>query len=163
MLRTLVMIFHVLLAVGLVGLILLQRGKGAEVGTAFGAGASGTVFGARGSASFLTRATGILAFLFFSMSLGLAFLSSRTAEAPKSILEAPAQQTAPAGDTSAPAPEGNSTSTSTPDAATPADGATSEQAPAENTAAPDAQQSQPTPSEESQSTPSDEDGKAPQQ
>ena len=155
MLRTLVMIFHVLLAVGLVGLILLQRGKGAEVGTAFGAGASGTVFGARGSASFLTRATGILAFLFFGTSLGLAFLSSRTAEAPKSILEAPAQ-TAPAGDTSAPpAPEGNSTSTSTPDGATPADGPTSEQTPAENTAAPDAQESQP--------TPSDEDGKTPQQ
>jgi len=155
MLRTLVMIFHVLLAVGLVGLILLQRGKGAEVGTAFGAGASGTVFGARGSASFLTRATGILAFLFFGTSLGLAFLSSRTAEAPKSILEAPAQ-TAPACDTSAPpAPEGNSTSTSTPDGATPADRPTSEQTPAENTAAPDAQEPQP--------TPSDEDGKTPQQ
>src|SRR5262245_72669 len=102
MLRTLVMIFHVLLAVGLVGLILLQRGKGAEVGTAFGAGASGTVFGARGSASFLTRATGVLAFLFFSTSLGLAYLSSRSGtEAPKSILEAPAQ-TAPAGDNPAP-------------------------------------------------------------
>jgi preprotein translocase subunit SecG len=152
MLRTLVMVFHVLLAVGLVGLILLQRGKGAEVGTAFGAGASGTVFGARGSASFLTRATGVLAFLFFSTSLTLAFLSSRS-NAPTSILDAPAQS-APATDNPVPpAPEGGtSPSAATPEAASPAAGAAPEQAPAG--------------SGEDQGTPpgpDGEDGKTPQQ
>jgi len=148
MLRTLVMIFHVLLAAGLVGLILLQRGKGAEVGTAFGAGASGTVFGARGSASFLTRATGVLAFLFFSTSLTLAFLSTHTT-APTSILNAPTQQQ-PAGDTTPPAPEGTSAPTPTQDTAPPEDGATSEQVPAES---PDAQDSQPAPTDENGQTP----------
>jgi preprotein translocase subunit SecG len=76
-LHTAVLIFHVFLAIGLIVLILIQRGKGAEAGAAFGAGASGTVFGARGSASFLTRATAALATLFFVTSLGLAFLSGQ--------------------------------------------------------------------------------------
>ena len=70
-------VFHVLLAVGLVGLVLLQRGKGAEAGAGFGAGASGTVFGARGSASFLSRSTAVLATLFFVTSLALAYLGGR--------------------------------------------------------------------------------------
>ena len=103
MLRTLIQIFHVLLAVGLVALVLLQRGKGAEVGTAFGAGASGTVFGARGSASFLTRATAVLATLFFVTSLSLAFLSSRPTTAPKSVLDTATQQQ-PASELPAPPP-----------------------------------------------------------
>ncbi len=77
LLHTAILIFHVFLAVGLIVLILIQRGKGAEAGAAFGAGASGTVFGARGSASFLTRATAALATLFFATSLGLAFLSGQ--------------------------------------------------------------------------------------
>ena len=55
MLQTTILIVHVFIAIGLIGLVLLQRGKGAEAGAAFGAGASGTVFGARGSASFLSR------------------------------------------------------------------------------------------------------------
>lgn len=66
----------VLLAVGIIGLILIQQGKGADVGAAFGSGASGTVFGARGSASFLTRITAVLAALFFINSLALAYLAS---------------------------------------------------------------------------------------
>src|SRR5262245_58380821 len=118
MLRTLVMIFHVLLAVGLVALILLQRGKGAEVGTAFGAGASGTVFGARGSASFLTRATAVLATLFFVTSLSLAFLSSRPTTAPKSILDT-ATQEQPAGELPPP-PAPDASSTPAPESAPPA-------------------------------------------
>ena len=65
---------HVVVAVMIIGLVLLQRGKGAEAGTGFGAGASGTVFGARGSANFLSRATGVLATLFFITSLALAYL-----------------------------------------------------------------------------------------
>jgi preprotein translocase subunit SecG len=85
-LTTLVSIFHVLLAAGLIAIVLLQRGKGAEAGAGFGAGASGTVFGARGSASFLSRATAVLATLFFATSLALAFLAGQQ-EGPVSILE----------------------------------------------------------------------------
>ena len=66
----------VLLAIGIIGLILIQHGKGADVGAAFGSGASGTVFGSQGSASFLTRVTAILATLFFVNSLVLAHLAS---------------------------------------------------------------------------------------
>ena len=66
----------VLLAAGLIGLVLVQQGKGANAGAAFGSGASGTVFGSRGSASFLTRATAILAALFFINSIVLAYLAS---------------------------------------------------------------------------------------
>jgi len=85
-LTTFVTIFHVLLAAGLIAIVMLQRGKGAEAGAGFGAGASGTVFGARGSASFLSRATAVLATLFFATSLALAFLAGQQ-EGPVSILE----------------------------------------------------------------------------
>ena len=65
-LHTATIVFHVLIAAAIVGLVLLQRGKGADAGAGFGAGASGTVFGARGSASFLSRMTATLAALFFA-------------------------------------------------------------------------------------------------
>src|SRR5215467_5519004 len=94
MLHSIVLVVHVLVALMIVGLVLLQRGKGAEAGTGFGAGASGTVFGARGSANFLSRATGVLATVFFITSLTLAYLSTQRT-APKSLLDTPAQ-TAPA-------------------------------------------------------------------
>jgi len=71
----------VLLAIGIIGLILIQHGKGADVGAAFGSGASGTVFGSQGSASFLTRLTAILATLFFLNSLWLAHLASNRPDA----------------------------------------------------------------------------------
>lgn len=71
---TVLVIVQVLTAVGLVGLILLQHGKGADAGAAFGSGASGTVFGSRGSANFLSRATAWLATVFFAVSLALAYL-----------------------------------------------------------------------------------------
>src|SRR5690606_20309811 len=73
MLQSIILILHVLTCLMIVGLVLLQRGKGADAGTGFGAGASGTVFGARGSASFLSRATAALATTFFVTSLALAF------------------------------------------------------------------------------------------
>lgn len=87
MLQSIVLMVHVAVALLIVGLVLLQRGKGAEAGTGFGAGASGTVFGARGSASFLTRATAVLATLFFATSLSLAYLSGQSGTAPDSLLE----------------------------------------------------------------------------
>ena len=83
-----VLIVHTLIALGIIALVLLQRGKGADAGAGFGAGASGTVFGARGSGSFFSRMTAILATAFFVSSLTLAYLSSQQSEvAPQSVLE----------------------------------------------------------------------------
>ena len=65
---------HVLIALGIIGLVLIQQGRGADAGAAFGSGASGTVFGARGASSFLTRTTAVMATLFFLTSLALAYL-----------------------------------------------------------------------------------------
>lgn len=94
-----VLIVHTLIALGIIALVLLQRGKGADAGAAFGAGASGTVFGARGSASFFSRMTAVLATAFFASSLALAYLSSQRSEAPESLLEgAPVTESAPASD-----------------------------------------------------------------
>jgi preprotein translocase subunit SecG len=96
-LQTLAVVFHVLLAAGIVGLVLLQRGRGADAGAGFGAGASGTVFGARGSASFLSRTTAVLATLFFVSSLVLSYLFSH-AVAPTSVMDRVAtEQPAPVG------------------------------------------------------------------
>ena len=86
-----VLIAHTLIALLIIVLVLLQRGKGADAGAAFGAGASGTVFGARGSSSFFSRATAVCATAFFVSSLWLAYLSSQATSAPASLLdEAPA-------------------------------------------------------------------------
>jgi preprotein translocase subunit SecG len=98
MLQTIVLVAHVGIALLIIGLVLLQRGKGADAGTGFGAGASGTVFGARGAATFFSRATGVLATLFFVTSLALAYLATQQT-APQSLLE-----NAPAPQSSAPAP-----------------------------------------------------------
>ena len=78
-LHSMMLIAHVLISVSIIGLVLLQRGKGADAGAAFGSGASGTVFGASGSANFLSRTTGVLATAFFVTSLSLAYLGSRQA------------------------------------------------------------------------------------
>ncbi|MEN8170916.1 MAG: preprotein translocase subunit SecG [Pseudomonadota bacterium] len=75
--ETVILIVHVLAAIGVVALVLLQQGKGADMGAAFGSGASSTVFGSQGSSSFITRGTGILATVFFVTSMTLAVLSSR--------------------------------------------------------------------------------------
>lgn len=75
MLETAVVVIHLLMALGLIVLVLMQQGKGAEAGASFGAGASGTVFGSQGSATFLSRFTAILAAVFFATSLGLAYFA----------------------------------------------------------------------------------------
>lgn len=87
-----VLVVHVLLCLALIGLILIQQGKGADAGASFGSGASQTVFGAAGSATFLTRATKWLAIFFFSTSLGLAYLAREEVRVQNSALvsEAPA-------------------------------------------------------------------------
>ncbi len=82
-----VLITHTLIALMIIALVLLQRGKGADAGAAFGAGASGTVFGARGAGSFFSRATAVCATAFFITSLTLAYLSSQGSTAPSSLIE----------------------------------------------------------------------------
>jgi preprotein translocase subunit SecG len=85
--ETVILMVHTLIALLIILLVLMQRGKGADAGAAFGSGASGTVFGARGSSNFFSRATAILATAFFVSSLALAYLSSQDAGAPDSLLE----------------------------------------------------------------------------
>jgi preprotein translocase subunit SecG len=98
---TLALIVHVLAALGVIGLVLLQHGKGADVGAAFGGGASGSLFGATGSANFLSRATAILAVVFFLSSLGLAYLAIAKPRPGGSVMDRPAAQT-PAAETAKP-------------------------------------------------------------
>jgi len=93
MLQTILLVVHVLVALALIAIILLQQGRGATAGAAFGSGASGTVFGARGSATFLSRATSILAILFFGNCLLLAWLASGQST-PRSLGEEIAAQAA---------------------------------------------------------------------
>ncbi|WP_455232390.1 preprotein translocase subunit SecG [Geopseudomonas aromaticivorans] len=80
MLETVVIVVHLLAALGLVALVLLQQGKGADAGASFGAGASGAVFGSQGSATFLSRFTAVLAAVFFATSLGLGFFAKDKAD-----------------------------------------------------------------------------------
>jgi preprotein translocase subunit SecG len=91
MLRGLILAVHVLLALMIIGLVLLQRGKGAEAGAGFGSGASGTVFGARGTSTLFSRLTAVFAALFFVTSLTLAYLGTRAPGEPTSVLERAAQ------------------------------------------------------------------------
>jgi|TARA_B100001094_G_scaffold193109_1_gene186980 preprotein translocase subunit SecG len=85
--QTIVLIAHTLIALLIIVLVLLQRGKGADAGAAFGSGSSGTVFGAQGSSNFFSRTTAILAAAFFVSSLSLAYLSSQQADIPDSLIE----------------------------------------------------------------------------
>ena len=80
-------IVHVLIAVSIIGMVLLQQGRGADAGAGFGGGASNTLFGARGSASFLSRTTAILAVLFFSSSLVLAYLGGKQDNKSQDIMD----------------------------------------------------------------------------
>ena len=93
-----IIVIHVLLGLGIIGLILMQQGKGADAGAAFGTGSAGSVFGAQGAASFLSRATAIMATLFFITSLGLAVINGHkgvafdlmsSPDAPRDTLELP--------------------------------------------------------------------------
>ena len=86
MLHNIILVVHVLVAAGVIGLVLIQQGKGADAGAAFGGGASSTVFGSQGSSSFLTRATGVLATIFFITSLTLAYISTQKIQ-PTSIVD----------------------------------------------------------------------------
>ena len=94
-LLTAVLAVQMLSALGMIGLILVQHGKGADMGAAFGSGGSGSLFGASGSANFLSRTTGILAALFFACTLMLAYFGNAQPRTSSSVLEG-AVVTAPA-------------------------------------------------------------------
>ena len=110
-LQTVLFVVQVLVSAGLIGFILLQQGKGADAGAAFGSGASATVFGSRGSGNFLTRTTSVLALIFLINSLVLSYLASQQIKSQGSLMEHATpvplvntqQQTKPA-QTSTPAP-----------------------------------------------------------
>ena len=139
-LLTIVLAVQMLTALGMIGLILLQHGKGADMGAAFGSGSSGSLFGASGSANFLSRTTAVLAAVFFVCTLALAYFSHTVAPASGgSVLERAAPATAPAsaplqggpnpanqipgGGTPVPAHQGAATTPATNAPVTPASGA----------------------------------------
>lgn len=107
MLHAFLVVVQVISALCILVLVMLQRGKGAEAGAGFGAGASGTVFGARGATTALSRATAIFAAIFMLNSLALTYLSTRSHEQTKTILDI-------AGQTRAPAPAATHQPNSTP-------------------------------------------------
>ena len=108
MLHAILSVVQVLSSMAIVGLVLLQRGKGAEAGAGFGAGASGTVFGARGATTALSRATAVFAAIFMINSLALAYLGTSTSkqeQVQKTILDEaamPRPKSPPAGGSAAP-------------------------------------------------------------
>ena len=142
MLYNVFLIAQVLIALSIIGLVLIQHGKGADAGAAFGGGASGTVFGSRGSGNFLSRATGILAALFFANSLFLAWMTAHpTNSATESIIPAAVSETSdskapPAASVPADVPQAAESSTESA-SEVPADVPTAS-APAESTVKDDA-------------------------
>lgn len=91
-----VLAVQMLTALGMIGLILVQHGKGADMGAAFGSGSSGSLFGASGSANFLSRTTAVLAAVFFVATLALAYFGNARPAASGSVLETPAAMAVPA-------------------------------------------------------------------
>ena len=87
--------FHILIGLVVIGLVLMQHGKGADMGAAFGSGASGSLFGSSGSANFLSRTTGVLAAVFFLTSLSLSYIATNRPRASGSVMDS-AVNTAPA-------------------------------------------------------------------
>lgn len=108
-LKTLIIVVQLLSALGVIGLVLLQHGKGADMGAAFGSGASGSLFGATGSANFLSRTTAVLATVFFVSTLALTYLGSYHAKPSAGVLGA-----------ATPAPVAAPTAAAVPAAASPA-------------------------------------------
>ncbi|CAE6799207.1 MULTISPECIES: preprotein translocase subunit SecG [Paraburkholderia] len=105
-LKTLIIVVQLLSALGVIGLVLLQHGKGADMGAAFGSGASGSLFGATGSANFLSRTTAVLAAVFFVTTLTLTYLGAYRAKPSAGLLGAAV--TAPVAASAAAAPAGGS-------------------------------------------------------
>lgn len=122
-LHTIIVIIQVLSALTIIGLVLLQHGKGADMGAAFGSGASGSLFGATGSSNFLSKSTGIAAAIFFTATLGLAFIGSSRSASTGSVtdtISAPAAKIPPTSATTVPAAPAAPSSAAVPATAAPA-------------------------------------------
>lgn len=104
-----VLTVHLLVGVGLIGLVLIQHGKGADMGAAFGSGASGSLFGASGSANFLSRTTAVLATVFFITSLGLTYLATAKPKAATSVMDRVAPAVVPAAPATPAVPDNSKT------------------------------------------------------
>jgi preprotein translocase subunit SecG len=89
-----ILVVHVIAAIAIIGLVLLQHGKGADMGAAFGSGSSGSLFGATGSANFLSRTTAVLAAIFFATSLGLAYVATHRPKPSGGVMDAVKEQPA---------------------------------------------------------------------
>ena len=115
---TVILVFHVIVALAVIGLVLLQHGKGADMGSGFGGGSSGSLFGASGSANFLSRATAVLATLFFLTSLALAYLATHKPRIGSGVMDAvKTEQPAPGAAKKAEAPAANDAKSGAKDAA----------------------------------------------
>ena len=118
--QTVIVVIQVVAALSIIGLVLLQHGKGADMGAAFGSGASGSLFGASGSSNFLSKSTGIAAALFFCATLALAFIGNRPAGAELGVME---RMPVPAASTPARQAPAESPSAESAAPAVPAEGA----------------------------------------
>jgi preprotein translocase subunit SecG len=98
---------HIIASLAVMGLVLLQHGKGADMGAAFGSGSSGSLFGASGSANFLSRATAVVVTVFFLTSMGLTYFSFSKQSAPLAVKPSPVQSQAPAAPQQPAAPAGS--------------------------------------------------------
>lgn len=122
------LIVHILVAAGIVGLVLIQHGKGADVGVAFGSGSAGSVFGSAGSANFMSRLTGILALVFFLTSMGLTWLANKRGvdkgvmATPAATQKAPGAPDVPAAPSASTAPAAKADKAEKSDKAAPAEG-----------------------------------------
>ncbi|MDP1613669.1 MAG: preprotein translocase subunit SecG [Sulfuritalea sp.] len=100
---TVLLTVHIIAGISVIGFVLLQHGKGADMGAAFGSGASGSLFGATGSANFLSRVTAVLAVIFFLTSLGLSYIATSRPVVSGSVMDAAPVQTTPAATVETPA------------------------------------------------------------
>ena len=102
LLHTIILTVHIIAGLSVIGFVLIQHGKGADMGAAFGSGASGSLFGATGSANFLSRVTAVLAAVFFVTSLGLSYIATSSPQASGSVMDSAPVQAVPAPTPAAP-------------------------------------------------------------
>lgn len=125
-----VVALHVVIAMAIIGLVLLQHGKGADMGSGFGSGSSGSLFGATGSANFLSRATAVLATIFFLTSLGLAYLATSKPKSAGGVLDAAKKElSVPAAPAAGKTAAESATGAPKPAAAVPAEGSKAKDVP----------------------------------
>jgi preprotein translocase subunit SecG len=103
LLHTIILTVHIIAGLSVIGFVLLQHGKGADMGAAFGSGASGSLFGATGSANFLSRVTAVLAAVFFLTSLTLSYIATSSPRASGSVMDSAPAQSVPAAPVQTPA------------------------------------------------------------